>query len=143
MRQLVWILLLAIAAGLVYWFIHLRRRWAERERASEERFAAFMAKTLPQRNGAPPSLAPVAPPATPKPAAPVQPAAPASAPRSDPAASHQQLLLLEAAAKAAEAGEPALAIQLYARLLGRYPDSALGAQARAAIEEQKKKLSKG
>jgi len=136
MRQLIWIVLFAIAAALVYWFMHLRRRWAERERASEERFAAFMSKTLPQRNGTPPSLAPVAPPAAPKPAA------AATAPRSDPAASHQQLLLLEAAAKTAEAGEPALAIQLYARLLARYPDSALGAQARAAIEEQKKKLGK-
>ena len=40
----------------------------------------------------------------------------------------------------AEAGEPALAIQLYARLLARYPDSALGIQARAAVEAQKKKL---
>ena len=53
----------------------------------------------------------------------------------------QQKLLFEAAAKAGEAGEPVLSIQLYARLLARYPDSALGAQARAAVEAQKKKLA--
>ena len=129
MRQLVWIVLLAIAAGLVYWFMLLRRRWAERERASEERFASFMSKTLPQGNAA-----------RPPPVAPQPPASPA--PKTDAAASHQQLLLLEAASKASEAGEPALSIQLYARLLARFPDSALGAQARAAVEEQKRKLGK-
>jgi hypothetical protein len=53
-----------------------------------------------------------------------------------------QRLLLEAAAKAGEAGEPVLSIQLYARLLARYPECAFASQARAAVEEQKKKLSK-
>jgi hypothetical protein len=62
----------------------------------------------------------------------------AAAPAADPA----QRLLFEAAAKAGEANEPALAIQLYARLLSRFPDSALCAQARAAVETQKKKLVK-
>jgi hypothetical protein len=54
----------------------------------------------------------------------------------------QQKLLFEAAAKAAEAGEPVLSIQLYARLLARFPDSAFAAQARAAVEAQKLKLAK-
>jgi hypothetical protein len=36
-----------------------------------------------------------------------------------------------------------LAIQLYARLLSRFPESALAAQARGAVAEQKAKLAKG
>jgi hypothetical protein len=52
----------------------------------------------------------------------------------------QQKLLYDAASKAGEAGEAVLSIQLYARLLARYPDSQLGMQARAAVEAQKKKL---
>jgi hypothetical protein len=137
MRQLVWIILVGIAAALLYGIIAMRRRWAERERASEERFAAFMSKTLPQKEApaAAPLVAPVAPQAA-------RPAAPVAAPRTDAAASHQQLLLLEAAGKAGEAGEAALSIQLYARLLARYPDSALAGQARAAVEEQKRRLGK-
>jgi hypothetical protein len=133
MRQLVWIVLLGIAAGLVYGIVVARRRWAERERASEERFASFMSKTLPQVNK-PTASAPIAPAAlvaTPLPAA-----------SSEPAAAHQQLLLLEAATKAGQAGEAALSIQLYAKLLARFPESALALQARAAIEEQKKKLAR-
>ena len=58
------------------------------------------------------------------------------------AAMAQQKLLYEAASKAGEAGEAVLSIQLYARLLARYPDSTLGTQARAAVEAQKKKLTK-
>jgi len=54
----------------------------------------------------------------------------------------QQRLLFDAAAKAGEAGEPVLSIQLYARLLARYPDSTLASQARAAVEMQKKYLTK-
>lgn len=53
-----------------------------------------------------------------------------------------QRLLLEAAAKAAEAGEPALSIQLYARLIARYPQTGFAAQARAAVEAQKQKLAR-
>ena len=53
----------------------------------------------------------------------------------------QQKLLFEAAAKAGEAGEAVLSIQLYARLLARYPDSTFASQARAAVEAQKKKLA--
>lgn len=54
----------------------------------------------------------------------------------------EQRLLFDAAAKAADAGEPVLAIQLYARLLARYPDSPFAAQARAAVALQKKRLAK-
>jgi outer membrane protein assembly factor BamD (BamD/ComL family) len=54
----------------------------------------------------------------------------------------QQKLLLEAASKAGEAGEAALSIQLYARLIARYPQTAFAPQARAAVEAQKKKLAK-
>ena len=115
MKQLIWVLVLAIAAGVGYWLLHLRRRGAERERASEERFASFMAQALPQVNGAP---------------------------KKDPGALPQQKLLLEAASKAGEAGEAALSIQLYARLLARYPDTSFAGQARAAVEAQKKKLAK-
>jgi hypothetical protein len=53
-----------------------------------------------------------------------------------------QRLLFEAAGKAGEANEPALSIQLYARLISRFPDSVLAGQARAAVELQKKKLAK-
>lgn len=53
-----------------------------------------------------------------------------------------QKLLFDAAAKAADANEPALAIQLYARLLSRFPQGAFAAQSRAAVEQQKKKLAK-
>jgi hypothetical protein len=132
MRQLVWIVLIGIAAALVYGLMVMRRRWAERERAAEERFTAFMSKTLPQTSAGKTPPAPAAP-------RPLEIPAPV---KTDAAASHQQLLLLEAASKAGEAGEAALSIQLYARLLARYPDSALGTQARAAIEAQKKKLAK-
>jgi hypothetical protein len=52
----------------------------------------------------------------------------------------QERLLLDAANKAGEAGEPVLSIQLYAKLLSRYPQSQLATQARAAVEQQKKKL---
>ena len=51
-------------------------------------------------------------------------------------------LLLDAAGKAGEAGEPVLAIQLYAKLLSRYPQTSFAAQARAAVAEQKRKLPK-
>ena len=53
-----------------------------------------------------------------------------------------QRLLFEAAGKAGEANEPALAIQLYARLISRFPDGAFAAQARAAVDSQKKKLAR-
>ena len=65
----------------------------------------------------------------------------ARAPAAAPAAAPQERLLLEAAGKAGDAGEPALAIQLYARLLSRFPETTFAAQARAAVTELKKRLA--
>jgi hypothetical protein len=118
MKQLSWMLVVAIAAGLGYWGWRVRRKLNERRLASEERMAQLLAQAV-------------------RPAA-----APAGMP--DPgalAALAQQRLLLDAAAKAAEAGEPALAIQLYARLIARYPAAPSAAMARTAAEAQKRKLS--
>jgi hypothetical protein len=106
-----------------------RKRWVERSRAAEAREARFVAQ-----------LAPVPPGAAQ--AAPAMAAAPAAAQRKDPGSLPQQKLLFEAAAKAAEAGEPVLSIQLYARLLARYPDSGFAGPVRAAVEVQKKRLAK-
>jgi len=116
MRALAWLLILGVIIAGVYGFARWRRQWAERKKAAEERFVSFMAQA--------------------KPVAPVAPVPQAIAP--DP----RERLLLEAAGKAGEAGEPALSIQLYAKLLSRYPQSVFAAQARAAVDEQKKKLAK-
>ncbi len=56
-------------------------------------------------------------------------------------AAPEEKLLLDAADKAGAAGEAALAIQLYARLMARFPQSDLLAQARAGVEAQKKRLA--
>jgi len=120
MKQLAWLLALAAVAGLAYWLWRWQRRWTERKRAAEERFASFMAQAMSSAS------------------APTQAAQPAP----DLAALAKQKLLLEAASKAGEAGEPVLSIQLYARLLSRYPESSYAGQARAAVEAQKKKLAK-
>jgi hypothetical protein len=120
MKQLAWLLALGALAGLAYWLWSWRRRWAERKRAAEERFASFMAQAMSSAS------------------APTQAAAPAP----DLAALAKQKLLLEAASKAGEAGEAVLSIQLYARLLSRYPESSYAGQARAAVEAQKRKLAK-
>ena len=109
---MVWLLTLGAIAGFGYAIRLWLRRLREQRRASEERMAAFVAQAKP-------ALA-----AKPLPELP------------------QQKLLFEAAAKAAEAGEPVLSIQLYARLLARFPDSAFAAQAREAVEAQKLKLAK-
>jgi len=109
---MIWLLTLA-AIGVFGYAIWLwLRRLREQRRASEQRMAAFVAQAKPA----------VAPQPLPEPP--------------------QPKLLFEAAAKAAQAGEPVLSIQLYARLLARFPDSALAAQARAAVEAQKLKLAK-
>jgi hypothetical protein len=117
MKAVIWVFVLGVGAGLGYWFWSWRRRRADLKRASEERFATFMAQAL------------VAGKAKKQPAV-------------DPVVAARQRALLEAAAKAGEAGEPVLSIQLYARLIARYPDSSFAAQARAAVEQQKKKLAK-
>jgi hypothetical protein len=116
MTVVVWLVLLGALGGAGYMVWKGYGRWQERERASEERFASFVAQARPAETRLP--------------------AAPAEA-----SSMPVQKLLFEAAAKAGEAGEPVLSIQLYARLLARYPDSALGAQARAAVEAQKKRIA--
>jgi hypothetical protein len=118
MKAMLWLLVLGIIAGFGYWAWRMRERWQERSRASEERFAALMAQARPA--GAPVLATPV---------------------KVADEGIAQQRLLLEAAAKAGEAGEPALCIQLYARLLARYPQTAFADQARAAVEAQKKRLA--
>ena len=118
MKALVWFAAIGVVIALVYAISRWRRQWTERQKVAEDRFASFIAQAKP---AAPPlNVAP----------APIQAVAP------------QERLLLEAAHKAGEAGEPALSIQLYAKLVSRYPQSSFVAQARAAVAEQKKKLAK-
>jgi hypothetical protein len=116
MRALSWIVFFAAIAVAIYAIRLMRKRLAERRKASEERAASLLAQV------APPSAAPT----------------PAPQRRIDP---HERLLV-EAAAKAAEAEEAALAIQLYGRLLARFPETGFAHQARAAVEEQRKRLAK-
>ena len=123
MKTLIWFIALACVAGIVYSFWRLRAKWEERNRASEDRFTSFMAQALP--GGAP--GAPAIPPMI-------------AEAKASPEVAIQRLLL-EAASKASEAGEPVLSIQLYAKLLSRYPQCSFAAQARAAVEAQKKKLA--
>jgi HAMP domain-containing protein len=111
-KFVLWLLVLAAIGVFGYAIWSWRRRWQERERASQERFAAFMAEARPKKAEVAPSTLPL------------------------------QKLLFEAAAKAAEAGEPALSIQLYARLLARFPETAFAEQARSAVEAEKQKLAK-
>ena len=130
MKGMVWFIVLAAVAGVVYGLWRMRAKWEERNRASEERFASFMAQAMPGAMNVP--------------AAPATAAAPAVPPMvAEAKANHEvaiQRLLLDAASKAGEAGEPALSIQLYAKLLSRYPKCTFAQQARAAVETQKKKL---
>jgi hypothetical protein len=125
MRQAAWILALAIGAGLAYWVWHGVRRYREKKEAEAARTAEFLARAA--------ALAAAKPAGNPAPAA--ANAAPAAGVAQTLA---QDELLFDAATKAGEAGEPALAIQLYARLIARYPASALAGQARARIEVQKR-----
>jgi len=121
-----WFIALGAIAAIVYGLWRLRAKWEERSRASEERSATFIAQALPG-------------------GAAIAPATPAVPPMiAEAKANHEvamQRLLLDAAAKAGEAGEPALSIQLYAKLLTRYPQCTFAQQARAALEAQKKKLA--
>ncbi len=118
MNTLFWLVVVALVATIAALIWLTRRRAEERQRAEEARIAAFVSGLAP----------------TPKPVD--APAAPANSEIA------LQKLLFEAAHKAGEANEPALAIQLYARLLARYPTTAFAVQARAAVETQKKKRSK-
>ena len=122
MALVAWMLGILIVGGFGYATWRAYGQWLERQRAAEERMASFVAQA--KTPGVETQAAgPTSPPATPQPEVP-------------------ERLLLEAAARTAQAGEPVLAIQLYARLLSRYPQGAFAAQARAAVAEQKKKLAK-
>jgi glucose-6-phosphate isomerase len=116
MKAVVWLIVLAAVAAIVYGLWRLRTRWRERSRASEERFATFISQAVPKT---------------------------AAAPKAGNDSVVLQRLLLEAASKAGEAGEPALSLQLYAKLLARYPQTSFADQARAAVDAQKKKLAPG
>jgi TolA-binding protein len=117
MRFVAWMLTIMIAAGLVYLVRRAYGQWNERNRAAEARMASLLAQAKAA-------------------------AVPAAAAAAPPKEAPQERLLFEAAARTAQAGEPVLAIQLYARLLSRFPQSALAGQARAAVAEQKTKLAK-
>ena len=134
MKGLFWLLVFGFvltAAGIVWYVL---RKFKERQLAEEARVASFLAATAGTAGTAAtagkPRLVEALPAPSPE----------AVAPAGNDLA--QQKLLFEAAHKAGEAGEPALAIQLYARLLARYPASAFVPQARAAAEALKKKLVK-
>jgi len=116
-----WLAILVSVIAAAWVVARIRRTMKERERAAEERAASLIAGLA----------VPAAAPANPAPQ-PVRAAAP------DDLA--QQKLLFESAHKAGEAGEPALAIQLYARLLARYPATTFANPAREAMEAQEKKL---
>lgn len=125
MKAIVWLALLAFFGGVGYSIMRWRRQWGERQRAADQRLASFIAQARPE---APPGG--LAPP-------PQSVAAPLPQ-----AVAPPERLLFDAADKAGEAGEPVLAIQLYARLLARYPETRFAELARAAVAEQKKKLAR-
>lgn len=122
MKGLFWLVVFGFVlttAGIVW---SVLRKFKERQLAEEARMASFLAATTGKTK-------PVEALPSPLPAA--------VAPADDGLA--QQRLLFDAAHKAGEAGESALAIQLYARLLARYPASAFIPPARSAVEALKKK----
>ena len=125
MTILFWLVVAVFAATLVGMVWYIRRKAEERRLAEEARLAAFVS-----------SLGAAVPPSAPKPALAQAP----SLPTSDIAL---QKMLFEAAHKAGEAGEPALAIQLYARLLARFPATGFAEPARAAVTALNRKLLKG
>jgi hypothetical protein len=123
MQTLFWIVVLLLGAACL-WIVRIGwRRWDDNRRAEEARMAAFVSGL-----------------ASPKPAPTAEPPAPVVTPANGDVA--VQRLLFDAAHKAGEAGEPALAIQLYARLLARYPSTSFAEPARAAAAALKKKLAK-
>ena len=150
MKVVIWLLGAAAIGVLVYGLVKWRKRSEALRRASEERSAALMAEVMAAAKSRP---APA--PAVPGETDAVRAAGFAKAAELARAAEvaktsdlakaadlAKQRLLFDAAAKAGEAGEPVLSIQLYARLLARYPESAFASQARAAVEAQKKNLTK-
>jgi hypothetical protein len=136
MMTVIWLLLfatVAVCAGGIWYSV---RRWRERQRVEEQRAADFLA----QMTGATSRKDAVASPASPAAASPDFLAAPAAT--ASTAGLAQQKLLFDAAHKAGEAGEAALAIQLYGRLLARYPATGFADAARAAVASLKKQLVK-
>ena len=126
MKGLFWLLVFGFvltAAGIVWYVL---RKFKERQLAEEARVASFLAATAGTADTAAtagkPRLVEALPAPSPE----------AVAPAGNGLA--QQKLLFEAAHKAGEAGEPALAIQIYARLLARYPATGLASPARAAVD---------
>ena len=113
MAGVIGFLVAAAFFGLGFWLWIGLRRFSQNQRSSQERMNNVMVQAMTSAN---------------------------AKPGNDEAGLAQQKLLFEAASKAGEAGEAVLSIQLYARLVARYPNSALGAQARQAVEAQKKKL---
>ena len=131
MNVFFWLLLAAFAATLVGIVWYVRRKSEAHRLAEEARVAAFVSSL---------SATPRLPAGAAEGSAPSPALAPA---RTSSAAANGialQKLLFDAAHKAGEAGEPALAIQLYARLLARYPESAFAEQVRIAVEAAKKRL---
>ena len=127
-----WLVLFATAAAFGWLIWHNMGKFQERRRAEAERLAKFVAGNtgVAAQNAPAPSSAPL-------------PAFPSATPSTALEAELSvQKLLFDAARKAAEAGEPALAIQLYARLLARYPASTLATPVRAAVDALKKKRRK-
>ena len=125
MQNALWLVLAGIGVAFAWLVRHNLLKWKARQRAEEARFADFMNAT--------------------RGAAPAKDAIPAPVvmlPSTDSSGVAQQKLLFEAAHKAGEAGEASLSIQLYARLLARYPASGFAEQARAAVEAQKRRLAK-
>ena len=127
MKTLFWLAVLASIVMAVLVIRHIVRKQAARQRAEEARAAELLAVVAANRPAAAPATTP----------------APSAAPTPSPATElGQQKLLFEAAHKAGEAGEPALALQLYERLIARFPQSAFAEQARAAAQAQQSKLSR-
>jgi len=130
-KVLAWLLLIACFGSLWWGVGRWRKRLRERDAASEARFATLLAQA---KTGAAPASAASAV------APPVAPAAPPPIPPG--AVAREERLLVDAATKAGDAGEPVLAIQIYARLLSRYPQTSFAAYARNAVAELKKKVAK-
>jgi TolA-binding protein len=144
MKGLFWLVafgFVVTAVGIVW---HVLRKHQERQLAEEARMASFLAATAGKARpvvGTPAPALPEKSAPSPADAGPISLVPDGAAPAASDGLA-QQKLLFEAAHSAGEAGEPALAIQLYARLLVRYPASAFASQARAAAGVLKKKLVK-
>jgi hypothetical protein len=136
------VVVMALIGAMVFMIWLFRRRTEERERAEQARAAAFLSGLA----GATKSAEPAPPHVPMPPASPPHAPAPVAVPHAPVPHAHNDLalqkLLFEAAHKAGEANEPALAIQLYARLLARYPATSFAEPARAAAAALKKKLVK-